>query len=448
MTQNLPAGDTAPHPVPQSSDSGLAAGQTRPSRESRRAAERPAGKGKPRSKPASGTRPVPRQRPSSGKQERTVRVTSPASLLAIVPHLLTFEPAKSLVLIGTAPPRAQIRVTLRYDLPDPPDPDTAMEIARHATGVLRAQRIETAVAAGYGPGPLVTPVADALRERATETGLRITELLRAHDQRYWSYLCANPACCPPEGTPYDTDHPAAAAMAASGTPVLASREELAATLAPVTGPDAELMHQATQRAEEHALQLIERVARTGRRAAARRLIAVAGVEAVTQVIAAYRRGDHIPAGHCAAWLTVVLQDLRVRDDAWCRMDPEHCKEHVRLWTDITRLAQPGYVSAPAALLAFVAWQMGNGAVANVALDRALSDAPGYRMAQLLRQAIDAGAPPSLARIPMTPEQVAASYDEAEGPDADDSMVDSAAMDEAREASKWAGCGRDGASQDG
>jgi hypothetical protein len=50
----------------------------------------------------------------------------------------------------------------------------------------------------------------------------------------------------------------------------------------------------------------------------------------------------------------------------------------------------------------------------VALDRALSDNPRYTMAQLLRQAIDSGAPPSLARIPMSSEEVAASYDEAEG----------------------------------
>ena len=35
------------------------------------------------------------------------------------------------------------------------------------------------------------------------------------------------------------------------------------------------------------------------------------------------------------------------------------------------------------------------------------------MAMLLRQAIDSGAPPSLARLPMTPEEVAASYDELE-----------------------------------
>jgi Domain of unknown function (DUF4192) len=66
------------------------------------------------------------------------------------------------------------------------------------------------------------------------------------------------------------------------------------------------------------------------------------------------------------------------------------------------------------LLAFVAWQSGDGALANVVLDRALADAPGYSMALLLRQVIAAGVPPSLARLPMTPEEVAASYDGTEG----------------------------------
>ena len=381
MKQNLAAGEAAPPPVTEASESGPPAGET-PGNE------------------------------SPERQEPVVRVTDPVSLLAVVPHLLTFQPSDSLVVIGTAPPRGQVRLTLRYDLPDPAGPDIAAEIARHAAGVLGAQGIETAAAVGYGPGPRVTPVADALRECAAEAGLRITELLRAENQRYWSYLCTNPGCCPAEGTPYPADDPAAGALAAAGRPVLASREELAATLAPVTGADAELMRQSTRRAEEHAVRLIDRTMRTGRRGAARRLIAVTGVDAVAEAIAASQRGETVPAGPAAAWLTVVLQDLRVRDDAWCRMEPEHRTEHLRLWTGLTRLAQPGYVAAPASLLAFVAWQSGNGALANVALDRALSDNPRYTMAQLLRQAIDSGAPPSLARIPMTPEEVAASYEEA------------------------------------
>jgi hypothetical protein len=40
------------------------------------------------------------------------------------------------------------------------------------------------------------------------------------------------------------------------------------------------------------------------------------------------------------------------------------------------------------------------------------------MAELLRQVIAAGAPPSMARLPMTPEEVAASYDDQETGTAD------------------------------
>jgi hypothetical protein len=105
----------------------------------------------------------------------------------------------------------------------------------------------------------------------------------------------------------------------------------------------------------------------------------------------------------------VLRRLRIRDDAWARMDPAHRHAHRRLWTDLTRRAQPGYVAAPASLLAVAAWQDGNGALANIALDRALADDPGYSMALLVRDALAAGAPPSSAAPPITPEQVAASY---------------------------------------
>ena len=68
-----------------------------------------------------------------------------------------------------------------------------------------------------------------------------------------------------------------------------------------------------------------------------------------------------------------------------------------------------YVPASASLLAFTAWQSGNGALANIAAERALAADPEYSMAQLLLEAISAGMPPSAARLPMTPEEVAASY---------------------------------------
>ncbi|MGA2831155.1 MAG: DUF4192 domain-containing protein, partial [Streptosporangiaceae bacterium] len=265
------------------------------------------------------------------------------------------------------------------------------------------------------------PLADAIRQAVAGTDLEVRDVLRVHDGRYWSYLCTEPTCCPPEGTPFNaTAHPAAAAMAASGRTVLADRAALTATIAPVTGPAAETMQQETRRAERIATRLIAGTTGTDS-PVERRPVIEKGLTAVQAAITAYRDGGSIELGGQFAWLAVVLTSLQVRDDAWARMDPGHHDAHLRLWTDLTRRAQPGYVAAPASLLAFTAWQGGNGALANVALDRALADDPGYSMAQLLRDVIDAGTPPSMARLPMTPEEVAASYgDIADEPSPDDS----------------------------
>ena len=144
-----------------------------------------------------------------------------------------------------------------------------------------------------------------------------------------------------------------------------------------------------------------------------------GLAAVASAVGIYRDGGAITAAIRHAWLAVVLRRLRIRDDAWARMDPTHHRAHRRLWTDLTRRAQPGYAAAPASLLALTAWQAGDGAMANLALDRALADDPGYRMALLLREALAAGAPPKMAAPGITPEQVADSYaarDTSQNPD--------------------------------
>jgi len=343
-----------------------------------------------------------------------VRVDSPAALLAVIPHLLGFMPEASVVVIGLTPPRDRVRVTLRYDLPDPPEADLVADIAGHAVGVISSQQLSAAIAVGYGPEPLVTRVAGALRDAAQRAGIDLHDVLRVQDGRYWSYRCGDETCCPAAGTPFDAAaHPVAADMAGAGKQVLAGRAAVAARVAPIGGIAAESMRQATRRAEQHVARLLAKVRKSARIGAARRMIAAEGLAAAGQMIARYRGGGRFTSDYEIAQITVALRDPRVRDDAWARMDPAHSGEHLRLWIDVTRRAQPRYVAAPAALLAFVAWQVGDGALANVALDRALADDPRYSMALLLRQVIGAGAPPALARLPMTPEEVAASYDGAE-----------------------------------
>lgn len=331
-----------------------------------------------------------------------LRVDDSAGLLAVIPHLLGFTPDNSLVVVGVAPPAGRVHVAFRYDLPDPPDADLAADIAAHALGVLDRHHIPGAAVIGYGPGRLVTPVADAIRSAAADARLVLREMLRVEDGRYWSYLCDDPACCPADGVPFDpAAHPAGQAMARAGLPALADRSAVAATIAPVTGPLATTMRKATRRAERTAVRLI---ASGGPRALDR-----PGLAAVQEAISIYRDGGSLSPDARHAWLALVLQHLPVRDDAWARMDPGHRDAHRRLWADVVRRAQPGYVAPPASLLAFTAWQAGDGALANIAIDRALADDPGYSMALLLRGAITGGLPPSMAVLPMTPDEVAASY---------------------------------------
>jgi Domain of unknown function (DUF4192) len=345
----------------------------------------------------------PRQRP-------VTRVTAgtPDALLALVPHLLGFYPSSSLVVLGLGGKRYQVRVTFRYDLPDPPDCEQAADIAEHAVSVLQRQRLPMAALIGYGPVQLAGPVLAAAMDSLLEGGVELMEVLRAERGRYWSVLCTDPACCPAEGRAFDPgSHPVAAAMAEAGLAALPDRAALARTLLPPAG-STEAIRRSTRLAERRLCELGETYRADGGRDRQEQTVR-AGRAAVQRAIKHYRAGDSLTSGDELAWLAVLVADLRVRDDAWARMNPRYRDAHLRLWTDVLRAAATEYVPAPASLLAFTAWQSGNGALASVAVDRAVTARPGYSMALLIGEALDAGLPPSAAKLPMTPAEVAASY---------------------------------------
>jgi hypothetical protein len=372
---------------------------------------------------------TPHTNSQPGGEVPRIRVSSVTGFLAVIPHLLGFHPSRSMVVVGLDARRGRIVLAFRYDLPDPPDAALARDIAEHAAAVLRKRRIRTAIAAGYGEGTLVTPVAEQVRAALRGAGIAMRDVLRVQDGRYWSYACTDPGCCPPDGVPFDVSaHPAAAAMTAAGMPARPDRRSLANSVAPLTGKAAESMRLATERAVLRAAELIASSGASGGSSSGASggrssrasstpsgtpgglwLAVEAGREAVRAAISIYRHGGRITDHDQLAWLTVTIADLRVRDDAWARMEPRHRADHQRLWTDVVRHACEPYVPAPASLLGFIAWQSGDGALANVAIERALAADPEYSMAHLIGQALDAGLPPSAARLPMTPEEVEASY---------------------------------------
>jgi hypothetical protein len=344
---------------------------------------------------------------SSDTHRETIQ--SPEALLALIPHLLGFMPESSLVVIGTEP-TGTLKVTLRFNLPDFADPEDIAGVASYAVAILAARRFRMASAVGYGPAQVVTPLVDALKCAAEIAGIGHGEILRAENGRYWSCTCRDTDCCPAEGTPFDpSSHPVWAARVAKGSQVLSGRSELVASIGPVTGAAAESVRRAARQAwQQHASRITKTLHAQGDLAAAEKAIADKDLAAVRDFIATYRNSRHA-TDYQMARVASALQDFRIRDDAWARMDPDHVDCHLRMWIDVVRRALPSYVAAPASLLAFVAWQSGNGALANIALDRALADNPDYSMADLLRNVIGAGAPPSMARLRMTPEEVAAHY---------------------------------------
>jgi hypothetical protein len=172
---------------------------------------------------------------------------------------------------------------------------------------------------------------------------------------------------------------------------------------------------ATVRAARKLKGLARRAGRPGS-PAAQRAIAAAGIAATTEAIRIYRAGSVLPGMGELAWLSVVMAHPWVRDDAYARMDPEYHHAHRRLWTDVTVWSRPGYVAAPACLLACTALQSGAVRQADLALDRALADQPGYRMALQLRQHILTGHRGRDAAPPATAEQVAAWYERQLQPD--------------------------------
>ncbi|MDG4794667.1 DUF4192 domain-containing protein [Micromonospora sp. WMMD1082] len=313
-------------------------------------------------------------------------VRSPADLIAAVPYLLGFHPADSVVVVALSGSRVVFaaRGDLPGDLPDDVDPG---EAATHIAEVTARQGADSATVIGYGPASRVTPAVDAVRVALPEAGLAVLDALRVTDGRWWSYLCTEPECCPPEGTRYDPQAstvPAAAVFA--GQVALPDRAALAAQVAPAGG---DAMRQATDRAERRLADLLATAPATDLLGA--RALRAAGAAAIRATRRRHRSGEPLTDDELA-WLCLLLTHLPVRDHAWERTDGRD--DDIAFWAEVLRRAEPALIAAPGSLLAFAAWRDGQGALAAVALERVLAEHPDYSLAGLLDDLLRRGVPPS------------------------------------------------------
>ena len=320
--------------------------------------------------------------------DTTLAVRSPADLIAAVPYLLGFHPTDSLTVVAMHGSR--VVFAARNDLPEPGTPeDECRAEALHLAAIVARQAVDGATVIGHGPAERVTPAVLRLGDALDDLRVPVLDALRVTDGRYWSYLCDEPECCPPGGVPCD---PASSVIAAAATyagqVAFPDRESLAAQLAPVDGPAWVAMAAATERAVHRRAEL---VAGCPDEVAEARAVRRAGRVAVRDASRRQRDGGRL-GDDDVAWLAVLLTDLPVRDYAWERTDAADWQ--VALWTDVLRRVPAEYVPAPACLLAFAAWRAGQGALACVAVARALEADPAYNMAVLLDEVLRYALPPS------------------------------------------------------
>jgi hypothetical protein len=333
--------------------------------------------------------------------EYEVRISDPGEVAAALPFLLGFHPRESVVVIGLGGESGgRIGMTVRIDIPPPQHAvPMAAAVARGIAtdapaGVLVAVVSEDDDVADDDRGSdlphrdmvhaLVVPLADE--------GIPVRDAFLVRRGRWWSYDCPHPCCDPDVGTPLpDGVTPLQAASVATGQVVARSREELEARIASSAERGGAAMAAAVlQVSTECSVRALE--------AGPEALVAESWAAVIDAVA---RHGAPAPVTRLADREVVRvcwgMGDPDIRDRALQLAVSDDAAAAEALWVECVRRVPAPLDAVPAALLAVHAWLRGDGAMANVAVDRALLSDPGYLFAHTLRDGLAACVRPDVLR---------------------------------------------------
>jgi hypothetical protein len=327
-----------------------------------------------------------------------VRLSDSGEVAAAVPHLLGFRPAESVVLLGLVGEGGdRLGLTVRADIPPA---ELGRAVACSLAGKVATDRPSGAVTVVFSEAPdvvdglphrgLVRDVCVALAEHA----VAVPEALLVRDGRWWSYDCPEPCCSPGAGTPLPGGvSELEVAAVASGLVVERDRDALARR---ISRPGPHARQAMAEACAQVGVDYGETVVECGWDA-----VAELSWAALLDALARSRPGPPSRSAPLSdrevARLLWGLRDRTVRDRALELSLGADAPAAEQLWTVCTRRAPAPLDAAPATLLAISAWLRGDGAMADVALTRALAGSPDYPLARLLALALDACVRPAELR---------------------------------------------------
>jgi hypothetical protein len=330
-----------------------------------------------------------------------VAVSDPGELIAATPVLLGFPPRSSLVAMALGGPSGgRLGLTLRIDLPPPEHTAAAAESVVQGILLDDPRGVVVLVVgpggdAGPPAGELVERVVAGLESRAVDVPLT----LWAESTRGGSRWSCYDACACTGTVPGAAETPLAVAARAEGRVVLDDRSDLERLVAP---------------ADEGRIRRREAMLTAEIDAAVDAGSGPGSEDGVTEGIAALERVlDAVAAskarGIVAGEGGLVLADEQVLAVAWTLGTPAVRDVAIAactgsrpavaeaLWALLAREMPDPEAAEPAALLALSALLRGDGALANVALDRAERAWPGHGFTAMLRDLARAGTRPSELR---------------------------------------------------
>lgn len=294
---------------------------------------------------------------------------SPEEVLAAVPYLLTFHPTESFVVVALSGRR--VVLSARVDL------EHARHEAPRLARVVGENGADALILIGFcRPAVETRALITELMEEFAEFTIR--DALLSDGERWWSLLCDDPDCCPPEGTPYDISTTRFAAEAvAAGLPALRNRSELSRQVAgPVAEPDITELRAVFE-------EVLPELA--GWDAAQRR-------GRIRRLVARYHPSGGLSDTECVQ-LAVLSHDPIARDEVLSRLRRVDAPRQVALWGQVVNRSLAPFEVGPLALLALAAWLTGNGALQVVCMERAEQINPGFSLLSLLNDIHDRAIPP-------------------------------------------------------
>jgi hypothetical protein len=327
-------------------------------------------------------------------------LTSAHDLITAVPFLIGFHPTNSVVLISVKD--GAIGLAMRIDVPARLDIDAIDLLAHH---FIRDQA-QTALLVAYMPDTrddgdslLISLGAGLMRN-----GVYIQESIVVRGGRYRSIICRDNTCCPPAGKamPEIDKSEIAAEHVIAGIPMPYSDiADLIETIAPEASSfNLSWTDEVNRfRIDEDAEELTE--------------LRRDGVDTMDLLLDEYRMGKGPSDRILVARMIGRMSDVQVRDYAMGVHNEDTYDLYFTMWRELLRLAPRGYVAPIACIVAAMAYENGDGALAQKALDRAFADDEQYPLASLLRRVFNAGWPPesfSQMRAELHPKVIASIFE--------------------------------------